>query len=385
MDLKTGICLENRILQAGAAGVKIAVPVIATLAATSCGSEWDSLSVDEAIAKVSTPWEAQQFIKHNIKYDHWEEEQAMPLFPDYVPRPKPAINGGNQQSLRLTLEGRNGFGVCRDASIAAAAVLKDNGFDSLILSIDYTQGPGHSVFVYQGSNGKWGSIGINDSDYRDPEFDSVEAIARNDCSKKGKTFYSYHLSDMSSRDLVNGDLEGMVWKGPFEIESLHEGPFETIITTGEIQLVGDNTILTKNSIRSSYTETRTIEYDSNLFMLSDSSVEHHNGGMVVNKDYVVLQQAPCGLPAETDYIYLINGELDESLHQAFTYNSGNNVSTLISDRWNRFWGRTFEIFTYQYDGDEAVAYTKEISRDGDEIIDTVEYYVKNSSGIWVRQ
>src|SRR3989344_3276391 len=129
------------------------------LAATllvGCSPEF---SLDEIVSQVSTPTEAQDFFLENITYasednDTSRNSDRLPMAPNYA----------DTQSLRLTLE--RGKGVCRDISLAIAALLKDDGFKPLNLAV-FFRDAGHSVFIYE-IEGKFGSAGINESDFIPP-------------------------------------------------------------------------------------------------------------------------------------------------------------------------------------------------------------------------
>lgn len=54
---------------------------------------------------------------------------------------------------------------CDGGSVAAAAILSDNGFPPYIGILEQDEGDGHAIFVYK-KDGLYGSIGINISDYR---------------------------------------------------------------------------------------------------------------------------------------------------------------------------------------------------------------------------
>ncbi len=178
---------------------------------SSCDEEDENFkgSPDDAIAEVSTPKQAQKFIDKYIAYKDRSDYSR-------------GANGGNVYSLSLLLD--KDKGLCRDGAVAAAAMLKDDGYPSLILS-RWPGERGHVIFVYQHPSNRdmnpntpnWGSAGINSYDYRDPKFTLDQIVAGID----GKFGYSsggyYSLQDLSLFNLKNGDPTKWVSVDPFII------------------------------------------------------------------------------------------------------------------------------------------------------------------------
>lgn len=154
-------------------------------------------SADDAIAEVSTPKQAQDFINKFIAYKDRSRDIR-------------GANGGNTYSLSKLLD--KDEGLCRDGAVFAAASLKDDGFPSLFLSRTPQGDRGHVVFVYQDQSNpdmnpdtpNWGSVGINDYDFRVPQF-TLEQIAQGiDAKFNYPTDGSYSLMDLSLFDLKGG-------------------------------------------------------------------------------------------------------------------------------------------------------------------------------------
>jgi len=160
------------------------------------------MPLDQIIAAVSTPEEAQAFCRGAITYANEDIGNR------YKTR-----NGARDQSLAKTFA--RGRGICGDASIAAAALLQDDGYQAKILDV-FWQGDGHSVFVYE-VNSKFGTVGINDFDYQPPIYDSLDALATKVARDFGQTAKDYFVYDLTPLELVQGTNEGLVCKVPFVI------------------------------------------------------------------------------------------------------------------------------------------------------------------------
>jgi hypothetical protein len=190
-------------------------------------SPYSNMSLEEVIDGISTPREAQDYMNYEIDYADEDTGGA---------RPKD-LNGSSRQSFRKTFE--RGRGVCRDTSVGIAAMLQDDGWPSKILGVHWYKGSeihGHSVFVYQGEDGKWGSAGGNPTDFREPVCKSVEEIAHRIVARKGGEFSLYHLQDVSLLDLVEGTTKGFVRVTPFVIEKDFANDDNTY--TGSVSKIG---------------------------------------------------------------------------------------------------------------------------------------------------
>ncbi|MFH1072319.1 MAG: hypothetical protein V1743_02730 [Nanoarchaeota archaeon] len=130
------------------------------------------LSYQQAIAEVKTPEEATWYVMNYI-----------------IPRP----NWGTNSFRRIH---KNRFGDCSEATVAAAALLSDNGYPPTYLyMMNKNRDEGHEVFVYQ-QNGRWGTIGINSFDNKRPIFASLEDIARY------QGYDTYRLGTLGERGMI---------------------------------------------------------------------------------------------------------------------------------------------------------------------------------------
>jgi len=151
---------------------------------------------DDAISEVSTPRQAQDFINKYIDYKNRSSSVR-------------GVNGGNTYSLSRLLEKHSGL--CRDGAVAAAVMLKDDGYPSLILNRAPKNKQGHVVFVYQDSNRNmdpdspnWGSVGINSYDFREPKFTLDQIVSGIDHKFRYQNDGFYSLHDLSLFDLKTG-------------------------------------------------------------------------------------------------------------------------------------------------------------------------------------
>ena len=90
--------------------------------------DYSKLDWKEVIKKISTPEEAQYYLNTHFKYE----------------------NEGRYESFKLNH--RDGKGVCFDYALAAAAILRDDGYPSTILELT-GDSVDHTIFLYkQGEN-----------------------------------------------------------------------------------------------------------------------------------------------------------------------------------------------------------------------------------------
>jgi predicted transglutaminase-like cysteine proteinase len=83
---------------------------------------------------------------------------------------------------------------CDDATVAAAALLQDNGFHPYFLKLDGKES-GHMVFLYKDKEGKFGTIGINDVDCKRPESKNIEDLFKEFNKDYNEKFLSYKILD----------------------------------------------------------------------------------------------------------------------------------------------------------------------------------------------
>ena len=99
---------------------------------------------------------------------------------------------------------------CDDAAMAAASLLKDNGFPGYLLCIEgYTKIPGiwgmtarkrfgHAMFIYKTPERLIGSIGINKSDVRAPEARSIDEFLQRFSLDAGDEIETFRIYDIGS-------------------------------------------------------------------------------------------------------------------------------------------------------------------------------------------
>jgi len=90
---------------------------------------------------------------------------------------------------------------CDGGAIAACALLYDDGYEPLFLAMyRKNKNIGHAIYVYK-RDGKWGSIGINKSDWNEPKFDSVKELV----ASFGYDEYTLYDLDKIGHDWINGN------------------------------------------------------------------------------------------------------------------------------------------------------------------------------------
>lgn len=117
-------------------------------------NRFKNMNYQQAITEINTPQETEWYVRHYI------------------------ISKKNDvaKSFKQIHETREGD--CSEAVVAASALLSDNGYPPIYLSMRNSgKKVGHGVFLYQ-QDGKWGTIGINSLDNNTPKFNSLEEIAR---------------------------------------------------------------------------------------------------------------------------------------------------------------------------------------------------------------
>ncbi|MDP2749283.1 MAG: hypothetical protein Q8O89_00440 [Nanoarchaeota archaeon] len=118
-----------------------------------------SMSYKEVIEYVKTPKQAEEYIQVYLE---------------------PNISGAFVKSFKRTHEERKAD--CADATVAAAALLSDNGYEPTYLLMASKNKNGkmsseaHAVFIYK-EKGKYGTMGINLLDNNDPRFSSLDDVA----------------------------------------------------------------------------------------------------------------------------------------------------------------------------------------------------------------
>lgn len=133
-------------------------------AAIADSPDYGNLTWQEAIAHVKTPEGAKDYINWMRSRQKWD-------------------NGKHMYSFKSIHEGAPVD--CTEAATAAAALLSDDGYQPLELILaERTKWShngfviqAHTVFVYK-QNGKFGSVGINDTDYVAPTYNSIDELTR---------------------------------------------------------------------------------------------------------------------------------------------------------------------------------------------------------------
>jgi hypothetical protein len=123
------------------------------------------LKYSEVIKEVKTPEQAKRYLTEYLSVKADLENYGVE---DYVASFK-KIN-------------EKGVDDCDGGALAAAALLRDDEYPSLMLCMfrkehSLEHHGGHAVFIYQ-VNGKWGTLGIKEVDCEPPQYSSAEEIVR---------------------------------------------------------------------------------------------------------------------------------------------------------------------------------------------------------------
>lgn len=335
---------------------------IAALASQACGSFG---TPEEAVEGISTPSDAQQFILDNISYAHEDTDGGKT---DRLPR---ALNGANTQSFRETFE--RGRGVCRDGAVAIASLLQDDNYPSLYLSVTSSDF-NHGIFVYQ-EDGKWGSAGINSSDFRKPKFDTLEELVGAVEQQFDSDSTMFTLYDLSLIDLLEGSNDGLVSTKTCLIESRG-----SITAEGGCEKIPEG----YQSFNTTYDGIKTIirdtTYTSDLFS-DQTMVETWRGDdLFSTKEWHVVERTPHRIPEETIETF-ISGGINREIHSWLTYNDDLQISAEIKEIRNSGQLTLYEERFMEYNAEgNLIAEEIHSSTDGDLDIDIITKYIYHSDG-----
>lgn len=346
--------------------------VSGTLAATAlaaalfcgCENKYKDMNLEQVVSAVSSPREAQDFINMNI--DYADEDLGVQRYT--------ALNGAEVQSFRKTFDRKRG--VCRDGAVAVAAMLQDNGYSARVLDVMWTGGnyDGHSVFVYQDGDGRWGSAGINRSDYRSTDFARLEDLARDVAHQYGGVYKGFSLHDLSLVNLVEGTNEGLVAKAPFVKERVTDS--ERINYT----ILKIPTGFAHNWVTATPEQTSITcdKYTEDAY-LDERKVTGEQMGAKYEEQWNVLMRAPCRLPIETLNTKTMDGEVIAD-RKCFVYTYDNRVQ---QEEWEA--RRNGALVSYlltinEYLNGKKSAIERRQSNDGDYQFDKIERFELNADG-----
>jgi len=335
-------------------------------------SPYRDLTLEEVVDMISTPEEAQDYINYEIDY----------ASEDVGGRATP-LNGASCQSFRKTFNRKRG--VCRDGSIAVAAMLKDDGYLPYTLSVNWKNSDNsldaHSIFVYQ-KNGKWGSAGISARDFSDPVYDSIEGLAKRVVKQRNGTLFGYLLKDVSLLDLIEGTNEGFVRTFPFTIKgkwgdstitgsvSKEEGSYEVFQ-----EEEGTHGLIVKTA---SYTDDIFDNYFYHEQWRNEPALSQPNSTI----EWTVLQRAPCRLPTEVKSHSISNFESGDNFesnehYSDIEYFNGSNIKQSEKVEVEHYRGGNLTRYALQsrtYHPNEVThTMTTYVSEDGDREFDKIVY------------
>lgn len=155
-----------------------------------CSLNYAKLDHNQIIKKVSTLKQAKDYCLNYLKKegDFYNHSQI-----DYW------------SSFKKTHE--RGNGDCEDGALAIIALLGDDGYGAKVLIMqDFGRPYGHTVYLHE-KNGKFGSGGINEEDWKLPIYNTIDKLV------KSLNYNMYHVLDLNDSldSIINSDnnLEGL--------------------------------------------------------------------------------------------------------------------------------------------------------------------------------
>ncbi len=370
----------------------LSLPIIFS---SGCGkSPFDGMTLEEKIAYADTLDKADEYVDYAM-YAHGDTGGAD--FVDIPERAPNALNGAERQSLRATDERH--AGVCRDFSVAIAALLHDDlnpdgsrRFPAVIL--DYcTPSLGHSIFLREDPDtGRWYSRGNRSEDDRN-NWSSRDSIIQ---SIGPLSYDLYDLSPLGSRIVEgttfvshDGKQVGLINMEPFLVESYTSTSLKrystTVLPDGSFERV-----LLSDSAAPNLLET--IRYSSDCF-----EVYIHKESPTFHSEWVVTMRDPNGLPAQTQET--ISGGMN-SIVKNFTYDAEGRVFTEQTTQFYLGTPINSSFATHEYafgghyhsaknslvdsdaDGSDDLLFREEFRSTGGRILRKFDYSLPFDGAVW---
>lgn len=154
--------------------------------------DYSQLTWKEAIAYVKTPEQVQDYLYKHFKYD-LEEYDCYNLF---------GIFNINTKGETFKYNHTRRRGICIDYATAAAALLSDDGYPSLLLNMR-SEDSQHIVFLYRTNEG----LGALGSTPEKPVHKTIDDIVRS-ISPKYEYYSIVNLDDnFKDREWIDGDID----------------------------------------------------------------------------------------------------------------------------------------------------------------------------------
>lgn len=304
----------------------------------------------EAVEWASTVEQALAVVKKHIQYADQDSDNSVPLlFPSRTTDPYCPNSNKSIQGFRESFE--RGAGICTDIAVATAALLQDDGFPPLTLSIGFNEDRnGHEVFVYQGKDGRWGS-GDGPDKNKGAIYDNLEELAEKTAKRYGYTLGYCYLNNIRHVDLVEGveSRNGMIPSQVFEAERYKDGK---LIGLGSIEKIEDGyQRLFTEDIEERSSEGR-IDYDRDFRAVFS---EHYAIRKIFPNDSIpttrhAIQERDYGLDTSYSYVHsvydreeIIRETIEEIFYQYDLKRSSNKITILDGIETER------NETTYSYD------------------------------------
>ncbi|HIG94129.1 MAG: hypothetical protein QT05_C0048G0046 [archaeon GW2011_AR13] len=149
-----------------------------------------NMNYEEVIKEIKTPKEATKYLTEFLSYKTDKEQYG-------------------EKNIYLSFKHihKNEIDDCNGGALTAAALLSDDGYEPLVLTMLEKGGEkpnpsmGHIIFIYKKEN-KWGTLGINPSDCQEPKYSSIEEIVQR------YNFITYFIKNIKEEypDYIDNDI-----------------------------------------------------------------------------------------------------------------------------------------------------------------------------------
>lgn len=157
---------------------------------------YNKMSFQETIDYVKTPAFAQDYLDSHISYDHHEARNGGFWIPGW-------INTSHKRGDSFKITHEKEKGICIDYAISAAALLSDDGFPPLIITMnggDFY----HAAFLYRTNEG-FGAVGNGAPDRM---FNSVDELVKKGFKKEFNKYKIVNLDESYNQgEWIKGKMD----------------------------------------------------------------------------------------------------------------------------------------------------------------------------------